>query len=141
MWDLIIKGLKIKDESHFQKYLGSTTTANKGFRCNYYPPCPNPEKAIGLIAHTDSTLGLVQLGDVAGLQIFKDDKWISVNPRKGENTLCVNVGDYIEVKPSLPIHSLEVAILPDSNQQEKELLLFHMVFTRVLCVLAGVEQQ
>ncbi len=76
IWDLVIKGLKVK---------------------NYYPPCPDPSKVVGLVVHTDSTLGLVQLGDVGGYQLMKDGVWMSVNPRKGENTLCINIGDYIEV--------------------------------------------
>jgi isopenicillin N synthase-like dioxygenase len=95
IWDLVIKGLKVKNESFFKKYLSGSV--NKGFRSNYYPPCPDPSKVVGLVVHTDSTLGLVQLGDVGGYQLMKDGVWMSVNPRKGENTLCINIGDYIEV--------------------------------------------
>lgn len=40
----------------------------------YYPPCPEPEKVIGLTPHSDG-IGLailLQLNEVEGLQIRKD---------------------------------------------------------------------
>ena len=43
-------------------------------RMNYYPPCPEPEKVIGLTPHSDG-IGLailLQLNEVEGLQIRKD---------------------------------------------------------------------
>ncbi|KAK7319170.1 hypothetical protein RJT34_03888 [Clitoria ternatea] len=51
-------------------------------RINYYPPCPEPERVIGLKAHSD--LGgltiLLQTNDVQGLQVKKDGQWIPINP-------------------------------------------------------------
>jgi isopenicillin N synthase-like dioxygenase len=66
-------------------------------RMNYYPPCPEPEKVIGLTNHSDPqgiTL-LLQLNDVAGLHIKKDGMWIPVKPLP--NAFIVNIGDIIEV--------------------------------------------
>ncbi|KAL9323857.1 hypothetical protein ACSQ67_008714 [Phaseolus vulgaris] len=51
-------------------------------RMNYYPPCPQPDKVIGLTPHSDS-IGLtilLQLNHVEGLQIRKDGLWVPVNP-------------------------------------------------------------
>jgi isopenicillin N synthase-like dioxygenase len=66
-------------------------------RMNYYPPCPQPEKVIGLTNHSDPqgiTL-LLQLNDVEGLQIKKDGMWVPVKPLP--NAFIVNIGDIIEV--------------------------------------------
>ncbi|KAK7335197.1 hypothetical protein VNO80_26973 [Phaseolus coccineus] len=49
-------------------------------RMNYYPPCPQPDKAIGLTPHSDS-IGLtilLQLNQVEGLQIRKDGFWVPI---------------------------------------------------------------
>jgi len=66
-------------------------------RMNYYPPCPEPDKAIGLTPHSDATglTILLQVNEVEGLQIKKDGKWVSVKPLP--NALVVNVGDILEV--------------------------------------------
>ncbi|KAJ0243137.1 Protein DMR6-LIKE OXYGENASE 1 [Hirschfeldia incana] len=63
---------------------------------NYYPPCPEPELTYGLPKHKDPTAITVLLQDqVSGLQVFKDDKWVAVNPIP--NTFVVNIGDQMEV--------------------------------------------
>ncbi|KAJ0792756.1 putative thebaine 6-O-demethylase [Helianthus annuus] len=66
-------------------------------RMNYYPPCPQPEMALGLSPHSDAdalTI-LYQLNETAGLQIRKDGNWVTVKPRP--DALVVNVGDIMEV--------------------------------------------
>ncbi|KHN36942.1 Protein SRG1 [Glycine soja] len=66
-------------------------------RMNYYPPCPEPEKVIGLTPHSDG-IGLailLQLNEVEGLQIRKDGLWVPVKPLI--NAFIVNVGDILEI--------------------------------------------
>ena len=64
---------------------------------NHYPPCPNPELAVGANKHTD--LGAVtclwQLNDVVGLQVLKDGEWYPVKPLPG--AYIINVADMVEV--------------------------------------------
>ncbi|AEE82890.1 putative flavanone 3-beta-hydroxylase [Arabidopsis thaliana] len=63
---------------------------------NYYPRCPQPELTYGLPGHKDANLITVLLQDeVSGLQVFKDGKWIAVNPVP--NTFIVNLGDQMQV--------------------------------------------
>ncbi|KAK7319169.1 hypothetical protein RJT34_03887 [Clitoria ternatea] len=66
-------------------------------RINYYPPCPEPDRVIGLKAHSD--LGgltmLLQTNDVQGLQVRKDGLWIPINPLPG--AFIINVGDQLEI--------------------------------------------
>ncbi|CAN6337558.1 unnamed protein product [Urochloa humidicola] len=62
-------------------------------RCNYYPPCPEPERALGTGPHCDpSALTLLlQDGAVDGLQVLAGGEWRPVRPRPG--ALVVNIGD------------------------------------------------
>jgi isopenicillin N synthase-like dioxygenase len=67
-------------------------------RCNYYPPCPEPERALGTGPHCDpSALTLLlQDGAVDGLQVLVDGEWRPVRPRPG--ALVVNIGDTFMVR-------------------------------------------
>ncbi|GJT46467.1 SRG1-like protein [Tanacetum coccineum] len=74
----------------------------QSMRMNYYPPCPQPEKVIGLTPHSDP-LGitfLLQINDVDGLQIRKDGIWMSVKPLP--NAFIVNIGDVLEEEGIVP---------------------------------------
>ncbi|KAF7114282.1 hypothetical protein RHSIM_RhsimUnG0095500 [Rhododendron simsii] len=65
-------------------------------KINYYPPCPRPDLALGVVAHTDmSTLTILVPNEVAGLQVFKDDRWYDV--KYIPNALIVHIGDQIEI--------------------------------------------
>lgn len=66
-------------------------------RTNYYPPCPRPDLAVGLTPHSDAsglTL-LIQFGAENGLQVLRDQKWMS--PIWPEDMLLVNIGDLMEI--------------------------------------------
>nr|AXC07424.1 flavonol synthase [Camellia sinensis] len=65
-------------------------------KINMYPPCPQPELALGVEPHTDmSALTLLIPNDVPGLQVWKDGNWVAVNYLP--NALFVHVGDQLEV--------------------------------------------
>ena len=69
-------------------------------RMNYYPPCPEPDKAIGFTPHSDAdalTI-LFQLNGTEGLQVRKEGMWIPVKPLP--NAFVVNIGDIMEVSGS-----------------------------------------
>ncbi|XP_039165249.1 probable 2-oxoglutarate/Fe(II)-dependent dioxygenase [Eucalyptus grandis] len=55
-------------------------------RMNYYPACPEPERAIGLLPHAD-ILGitlLMECGNIPSLQVLsKDNCWVTVPPVPG----------------------------------------------------------
>lgn len=66
------------------------------FNSNYYPPCPQPDQAIGLPPHTDyGFLTLLIHNGVDGLQIERDGEWM--NTVLPENAILVNHADHIEV--------------------------------------------
>ncbi|KAL5822200.1 hypothetical protein ACOSQ3_024082 [Xanthoceras sorbifolium] len=65
-------------------------------KINYYPPCPRPDLALGVVAHTDlSTLTILVPNEVPGLQVFKDDRWIDA--KYIPNALIVHIGDQIQI--------------------------------------------
>ncbi|KAF6149973.1 hypothetical protein GIB67_008694 [Kingdonia uniflora] len=65
-------------------------------RVNRYPPCPLPEKCLGLGSHSDPhTLTILLQDEVGGLQVLKgDDKWVGICPTP--NSFVINIGDTLE---------------------------------------------
>ncbi|PIA60411.1 hypothetical protein AQUCO_00300126v1 [Aquilegia coerulea] len=76
-------------------------------RVNYYPPCPMPERVLGVSAHSDSTslTILMQDDDITALQIRRDDGWLPIKPIP--NALVVNIGDVIEIWSNGKYRSIE----------------------------------
>ncbi|GMH00272.1 hypothetical protein Nepgr_002111 [Nepenthes gracilis] len=65
-------------------------------KINYYPPCPRPDLALGVVAHTDmSALTILVPNDVPGLQVFRDGQWYNVDYIF--NNLIIHIGDQIEI--------------------------------------------
>uniref|UniRef100_A0A453J5N3 anthocyanidin synthase n=1 Tax=Aegilops tauschii subsp. strangulata TaxID=200361 RepID=A0A453J5N3_AEGTS len=65
-------------------------------KVNFYPPCPQPELALGFAPHTDlCALTVLVANGVPGLQVSKDGLWCDVEHVPG--ALIVNVGDQIEI--------------------------------------------
>lgn len=68
-------------------------------RVNYYPPCPRPDLAVGLMPHSDAsglTL-LLEFGATGALQVHKPASgWVTLNWPDDDN-LLVNVGDLLEI--------------------------------------------
>lgn len=66
-------------------------------RVNFYPKCPQPDLTLGLSSHSDPGGMTLLLPDqhVYGLQVRKDNKWITVKP--APHAFIVNIGDQIQV--------------------------------------------
>nr|XP_027112811.1 protein DMR6-LIKE OXYGENASE 2-like isoform X1 [Coffea arabica] len=63
---------------------------------NYYPPCPQPELAMGIAPHSDhGLLTLLLQNGVGGLQIQHNGTWVNVNALP--NSFLVNTGDQLEI--------------------------------------------
>ncbi|KAK4803162.1 hypothetical protein SAY86_001365 [Trapa natans] len=76
-------------------------------KINFYPPCPQPELALGVEPHTDmSALTILVTNDVPGLQVWKDGNWVAVH-YDIPHALFVHVGDQIEVRRLQSIQALE----------------------------------
>ncbi|URE42949.1 gibberellin 3-beta-dioxygenase [Musa troglodytarum] len=84
-------------------WAGLLGEADPVLQLNYYPVCPEPDRAIGIAHHTDSSFITIlhQSGGESGLQlVHREDaagpaRWVTVPPRRG--ALVVNVGDLCEI--------------------------------------------
>lgn len=91
--ELISESLGLKP-SYINEYLGEDCVQT--FIANYYPSCPQPELALGLVKHSDPGALTILLQDMnSGLQVLKDGQWITVKPIEG--AFIVNLGDHMEV--------------------------------------------
>ncbi|XP_062109303.1 1-aminocyclopropane-1-carboxylate oxidase homolog 1-like [Humulus lupulus] len=78
--------------------------------CHYYPPCPQPELAMGTTKHADMDFLTVLLqDDIGGLQILNHNKWIDVPPTPG--ALVVNIGDLLQLISNDRFKSVEHRVL------------------------------
>ncbi|GMY38868.1 protein DMR6-LIKE OXYGENASE 2-like [Fagus crenata] len=66
------------------------------FVANFYPPCPQPELAMGMPPHSDhGLLSLVTQNGIGGFQLQHNGMWVNVNAVP--NSLLVNLSDQIEI--------------------------------------------
>jgi len=84
------------EENCFLDMCGENATMDTRF--NMYPPCPRPDKVIGVRPHADKSAFTLLLPDknVEGLQFLKDGKWYKA-PVVASDTILINVGDQMEV--------------------------------------------
>ncbi|CAK9186995.1 unnamed protein product [Ilex paraguariensis] len=83
------------DNDYVEKTLNLDSSAQV-FSANLYPPCPQPELAMGLPPHSDHGLfTLLIQNDVPGLQVQHNGKWVTINPLP--NSFLVNTADQLEI--------------------------------------------
>lgn len=103
-------------------------------RFNFYPPCPRPDRILGVKPHADASAVtfLLQDKEVEGLQFLKDNEWFRVPIIP--HALLVNVGDQVEIMSNgifkSPVHrvvtnterernTLAVFCIPESDNEIK----------------------
>ncbi|XP_044492537.1 jasmonate-induced oxygenase 2-like [Mangifera indica] len=94
-------------------------------RVNFYPKCPQPDLTLGLSPHSDPGGMTLLLPDenVAGLQVRKDDNWITVKPVS--NAFIVNIGDQIQVLSNAIYKSVEHRVIVNSGKERVSLAFFY----------------
>ncbi|KAK1271779.1 S-norcoclaurine synthase 1 [Acorus gramineus] len=94
-------------------------------RINYYPPCPQSDKVLGLSPHsdTDTLTILLQINEVQGLQIKKDDNWVSVAPFP--NSFIINIGDVMEILSNGKYKSINHRSTIDPHKERLSIATFH----------------
>lgn len=88
------ESLEVAEEELMEAFEGMP----QGMRMNYYPPCRESDKVVGLSPHTDGVCAitlLLQANDVNGLQVKYEGLWVPVEPLPG--AFIVNAGDILEV--------------------------------------------
>lgn len=97
----------------------------QNMRINYYPPCPEASKVLGLSPHSDATglTILLQANEVPGLQIKKNGKWFTVEPLPG--AFVVNVGDLLEIFSNGKYKSIEHRAMVNTQKERISVAAFH----------------
>ncbi|KAL5564152.1 hypothetical protein UlMin_027316 [Ulmus minor] len=115
------KALKIEDK----EITGLFEDGMQTMRFNYYPPCPHPEKVIGITPHSDggALTILLQVNEVEGLQIRKDGMWVPVKPLP--NAFIVNVGDELEMTTNGIYRSIEHRASVNSDKERLSVATFY----------------
>ncbi|CAL1376102.1 unnamed protein product [Linum trigynum] len=104
----------------------------QGMRMNYYPPCEQANKVIGLAPHSDGsglTL-LTQVNEVQGLQIRKDGKWVPIDPIPG--AFIVNIGDVLEIMSNGEYKSIEHRAVVNHEKERLSIAAFHSPNAKVV---------
>ncbi|KAE8700196.1 protein YLS7-like [Hibiscus syriacus] len=90
-----------------------------------YPFRSSVDKSWGMMEHTDSSLlSIVNQDQVGGLEIFKDNKWLVVNPIS--DTLLVHIGDMMQAISDDQYMSVKHRVRV--NKQEERLSVCYFVF-------------
>ncbi|KAI7735749.1 hypothetical protein M8C21_015406 [Ambrosia artemisiifolia] len=112
----VARSLNLEENCFLDQY--GTASSKMVARFNYYPPCPWPDKVVGLKPHTDGSAFTFVLQDkeVEGLQVLKDGKWFGVPIVP--DALMINVGEQIEIMSNgifkSPVHR---AMVNTKNQR------------------------
>jgi len=99
------KSLDLDEHSFLNQYgEGASMIA----RFNFYPPCPWPDRILGIKPHADGTLltFLLQDKEVESLQILKDGQLYGVPIIP--HVLLVNAGDQLEVSRYFPVFVFKI---------------------------------
>ncbi|CAL5432524.1 unnamed protein product [Camellia sinensis] len=91
--EMLANGLGLQSDFFTKNFEEKDSTM---IRINKYPPCPLPEKCLGVGRHTDPhTLTILLADNVGGLQVLKDDnQWVGIRPIP--NSFVINIGDTFE---------------------------------------------
>lgn len=103
--ELLSEGLGLEG-GRFKELTFSDSRALVG---HCYPYCPQPDRTVGITAHTDPGIVTVLLqNQVPGLQVRYENEWLDVKPVPGG--LIINVGDFLQVNPKR--HHVQLFFLP-----------------------------
>lgn len=79
-----------------------------------YPPCPQPDLAMGISKHSDiSAISVLQQNNVSALEVERDGRWVAVPP--DPHAFVINVGDSLQAIHSsfIPLYTFFCLICLD----------------------------
>lgn len=116
------RSLNLEDNCFLDKY-GERALMQARF--NFFPPCPRPDRSLGLKPHADGSAITIVLQDkeVEGLQFLKDDQWFRV-PIQLPHALLINVGDQSEVMSNGFFKSPVHRVVTNSERERTSVAVF-----------------
>ncbi|XP_047065331.1 1-aminocyclopropane-1-carboxylate oxidase homolog 3-like [Lolium rigidum] len=91
--------------------------------CHYYPVCPEPDRTMGLVPHTDPGVLTVLAQDrVGGLQVKHTNQdgqsyWVNAEPVPG--ALVINVGDLLQIMSNDKYKSVEHRVVMNPCEEAR----------------------
>ncbi|PUZ58383.1 hypothetical protein GQ55_5G505700 [Panicum hallii var. hallii] len=95
----------------------------KVMACHYYPHCPEPERTMGIVPHTDpGVLTVLAQDEIGGLQVKHQDEegrscWVDVKPVPG--ALVINVGDLLQIMSNDKYPSVEHRVTMNTREEPR----------------------
>ncbi|KAK7294144.1 hypothetical protein RJT34_17027 [Clitoria ternatea] len=107
----------LKEDLQWAGPRGEFNGSRAALHLNSYPSCPDPDRAMGLAPHTDSTLiTILYQNNVSGLQVLREGEgWVTVPPLS--DGLLVNVGDLFHILSNGLYRSVLHRVLVNRNRQ------------------------
>ncbi|CAK9136623.1 unnamed protein product [Ilex paraguariensis] len=120
LFGLIAEALKIDTREIEEMFVDGMQSV----RMTYYPPCPQPERVVGLTPHSDATgiTILLQVNGVEGLQVKKGGVWIPV--KFLPDAFVVNVGDILEIFSNGMYNSIEHRAMVNTVKERISMAMF-----------------
>jgi len=118
--DMMMEVLGISEEK--RKWVGASDVST-ALQLNFYPCCPEPNRAMGLAPHTDTSIFTILHAKSSGLQIFKEGKWIHVHPHP--NALIVHTGDFTRIMSNARFCSPLHRVVPNQDTERYSMAYFY----------------
>ncbi|CAL5047138.1 unnamed protein product [Urochloa decumbens] len=91
--------------------------------CHYYPVCPEPDRTMGIVPHSDpGVLTVLAQDGVGGLQVKQTDDdgesyWVDVEPVPG--ALVINVGDLLQIMSNDKYKSVDHRVIMNTREEAR----------------------
>lgn len=120
IFELMSEGLNLQTQ-YFCEALGGDEL-EQIMMMAYYPRCPQPDLALGLIGHTDPNVMTMQIQDDVGLEMKKDGLWIPVVPVPGG--ISVIIGDSLKIMTNNKFESVEHRVVACDKRDRVSVMMF-----------------
>ncbi|KAG5567436.1 hypothetical protein RHGRI_002849 [Rhododendron griersonianum] len=116
--DLICEGLGIG-----MRYFEGELSKLQELVVHHYPPCPDPSLVLGVGGHSDPhLLTLLQQEDICGLQIYKDGRWLGVEPIP--HAFVIMISDQLEIISNGKLKSAQHRAVTNTSSARTSLVTF-----------------
>ncbi|GAY37840.1 hypothetical protein CUMW_032100 [Citrus unshiu] len=119
IFEAMVRNLHL-DSTQSHSDLSESTGLVRVYR---YPKFSKADEALGMEVHTDSSvLSILNEDQVGGLEVFKDDKWLLVQPIPG--SLIVNLGDMMQAISNDEYMSVMHRVKVNKNEERHSVCYF-----------------